>query len=97
MFGHTHEECRKKVNQRREWRAIPHETSVMQQQPDTGEPDVTEGFQPVTKSQHHTRIATQMRTLAPKIETLKANSFNALLDAEVGQEIGRGGGHDPNG
>jgi len=97
MFGHTHEECRKKVNQRQEWRAIPHETAVMQQQPDTGEPDVTEGFQPVTKSQHSNRIATQMRTLAPIIETLMANSFDALLDAEMDQEIGRGGGYDPNG
>ncbi|KAJ8420205.1 hypothetical protein Cgig2_021782 [Carnegiea gigantea] len=37
MFGHAHEECRKKVNQRHEWRAIPHEAAVMQQQPDTGE------------------------------------------------------------
>ena len=55
----------------------------MQQQPDTGEPDVTEGFQPVTKSQHSNRIATQMRTLAPTIETLTANSFNALLDAVI--------------
>jgi len=61
----------------------------IQQQPDNGEPEAMDDFQLVTKSQDSTRIATQMRTLAPTIETLMVNSFNALVDAEMDQETGR--------
>jgi len=69
----------------------------IQQQPENGQSDGMDGFQQVTTGQHRAKIATQRKTLAPTIETLMANSFNALLEAEVDQEMGRGGGQDPNG
>ena len=36
-----------------------------------------------------------MRTLAPSIETVVVNSFNALLDAEVEPVMENGGGDNP--
>ena len=97
MFGHTQEDCRKKNNQSMEWRAKPHEHVDIQQQTIDGESDGMDGLQQVTTGQHRAKPATQRNNLAPTIETLMANSFNALLEAEVDQEMGRGGGQNPNG
>ena len=97
MFGHTQEDCKKKNNQNMEWRAKPHEKNDIQQHTINEESEGMDGFQQVTTNKHRANLVTARNILAPTIETLMANSFNVLLEAELDQEMGRGGGSNCNG
>jgi len=80
-----------------EWRAKPHESADIHQHTINEESEGMDGFQQVTTTKHRANLVTPRNILAPTIETLMANSFNAVLEAEVDQEMGRGGGSNPNG
>ena len=90
MYGHIQEDCRKKPQQRREWRAVEAPRCT------TSTPDQEKGegddFQLATR--HISRKSAQQITEVAPDDLLQVNLYNALLEDEGSHdyEEGRGNG-----
>jgi len=95
IFGHTQEQCRKKEDQRKEWRVKAPITSPDQgHPPKDAKPRAEDGYQLATR---HTTRHTVSRMEGHTVPMETTNAYNVLGEGEEPQDMDGQGGQTPHG